>query len=198
MLELILVRHGETDSNVRGTYCGWTDPELNKKGKNQARRAARKLKEIKPDFIYSSPLKRAFHTAEIINRNYGKDIIRSENLKEHNFGIWEDLTHAEIIEKYPDESSLWQKDWANYRIKDGESAIEGYARVVTFLEELLERHKSGTVMIVTHSGCIRYILAHLLEMTFEGIWRFSVENGGIAIAVVNKEEGFAYIKAFNI
>lgn len=197
MLELVLVRHGETDSNIRGTYCGWTDSNLNLKGKNQARRAARKLKDIRPDFIYSSPLKRAFCTAEIINRNYGKEIICLDTLKEHNFGVWEDMTHAEILEKYPDESSEWQKDWINYRIEGGESAMEGYRRVVAFLEELINKHKNCTILIVTHSGCIRYILAHLLEMPIEGIWRFAVENGGIARIVVN-DERFAYLKGLNI
>ena len=197
MLEIILVRHGETDSNTRGTYCGWTDPELNGKGIAQAQRAAGNLSDIKPDFIYSSPLKRVYCTAEIINCNYGKEIICSDSLKEHNFGIWEDMTHAEILEKYPGESLKWQKDWANYRIEGGESAMDGYKRVVAFLENLLDKHKNEIILIVTHSGCIRYILAYLLDMRIEGIWRFAVENGGIARIVVNDEK-FAYLKALNI
>lgn len=197
MLELILVRHGETDSNIRGTYCGWTDSELNEKGRSQARRAARKLKNIKPDFIYSSPLKRAFCTAEIINRNFSKEIICLDSLKEHNFGDWEDMTHAEILEKYPYESSEWQKDWINYNMKGGESAIEVFGRIATFLVNLLDKHKNSTILIVTHSGCIGYILAYLLDMPIEGIWRFAVKNGGITIISINDEK-YAYLKALNI
>ena len=63
MLELILIRHGQTDSNKRRTYVGWTDVELNEEGIRQARNLKEKLKNLSVDKIYSSPLKRARKTA---------------------------------------------------------------------------------------------------------------------------------------
>ncbi|NJD01627.1 MAG: histidine phosphatase family protein [Ruminiclostridium sp.] len=98
MLELILVRHGETDSNIRGAYCGWTDPDLNSKGMAQAQRVAEMLKGEKPDAIYSSCLKRAFNTSLIISKGLNPEILLDERLNEQNFGEWEDLTYCEISE----------------------------------------------------------------------------------------------------
>lgn len=197
MLELILVRHGETDSNKKGTYCGWTDKEMNLRGIEQVKLAADKVKCVKPDAIYSSPLKRAYETAQIVNCNFNMDIISSDNLKEYNFGIWEDLTYAEIREKYPHQSVEWEKDWMNYCMEGGESALQGYQRIVEFIDLLVGRHKCGTIILVTHLGCIKCILAHLLGMNPEGIWRFSVNNGSISRITIN-DEGFAYLTALNL
>jgi len=134
MLELILVRHGETDSNKRGTYLGWTDVELNSNGIRQACAIRDRLKPVKVDAIYSSPFKRTVKTAEIINENYGLEIIISDNLKERNFGIWDDLTFEEISSKYPAECRKWFEDWINFR-KGLTNYILGQAK----LEEVINK-----------------------------------------------------------
>lgn len=197
MLELIFVRHGETDSNKRGTFCGWTDAELNEEGMKQAEAAAQKLSGIIPDAIYSSPLTRTLKTAEIINRNYGLEIIFSDSLKERNCGKWENLTYLDISSKYPEEKMKWEKDWVNYCIDEGESAFQLYTRVNEFLKELLNKHKSGKILLVTHLGCIQAVLAGLLGLTAEGVWHFRVDNCGISRVIVN-DEGYAYLTGLNI
>ena len=196
MLEIILVRHGETDSNIRGTYCGWTDAQLNEKGRAQAERAAEMLKAEKLDAIYSSPLKRAFGTASIINQVHDIQIMTDEKLKEQNFGEWEDLTYCEITEKYPEECLNWKKDWMNYCIKGGESPALVYQRVSGFVDTIAQVHKKGTVLIVTHLGCIRIILAHLLGMNMEGFWRFKADNGSVSRLAI--DDGYAYLKSLNV
>ena len=197
MLELILVRHGETDSNKKGTYCGWTDTVLNDRGLKQAQLAARKLKGIKPDAVYSSPLKRAYDTACIINREALLEIICSDSLKEQNFGEWEDLSYAEIYKSHPAECGDWANDWANYCMNGGESTLQLYRRVTGFIDCLLESNKSGIILLVTHLGCIRFILSYLLGMSSDGFWRFRVDNGSISRIIIN-DEGFAYLTALNI
>lgn len=196
MLELILVRHGETDSNIRKTYCGWTDSVLNEKGKAQAGHAAVMLREAKPEVVYSSPLKRAFETASIISGRTGRDIITDDRLKEQSFGEWEDLTYEEIGCKYPEECIKWKTDWANYCIEGGESPSQVYARIVEFVDEIVARHRCGSVILVTHLGCIRMIISYLLGMPFEGFWRFRADNGSISRIMVNDEK-FAYLEALN-
>ncbi|GAE88012.1 alpha-ribazole phosphatase [Acetivibrio straminisolvens] len=176
MLELYLVRHGETDSNKRGTYLGWTDVELNSNGICQAKAIRDKLKTVKVDAIYSSPFNRTVKTAEIINENYGLEIITSDNLKERNFGIWDDLTFEEISSRYPDDCKRWFEDWINFRIKDGESAKDTYDRVVAFVREIINSKKEGGCLIVSHLGTIRFMLAYLLGMKIEDSWRFRVDN----------------------
>ncbi|MCR4434661.1 MAG: alpha-ribazole phosphatase [Clostridiales bacterium] len=179
MVELILVRHGETASNKKGTYCGWTDVELNEEGIKQAQEVQKKLAGLQVDSIYSSPLKRASKTAEIINENFKLEIMYSDNLKERNFGVWDNLDYGEIAGRFPEEHSLWVKDWVNYCMQDGESAYQQYKRVAQFTEELTSSHESGTFVIVTHHGCIRIILAYLLGMKVEDTWHFKVGNGSI-------------------
>lgn len=195
MLELILIRHGETDSNTKQTYLGWTDKELNEKGLLQVQHLRDRLKETKINGIYSSPLKRTMQTAEIINENFNLDIICSEGLKERNFGIWDDLTYKELTERYPAEYNEWVNDWIKYRIKDGESAIEAYNRSAAFIDELLTSHTEGVFVIVTHLGTIRFILAHLLELGIESSWRFRVGNA--STTRVEIKDGFSVLTMLN-
>jgi alpha-ribazole phosphatase len=196
MIELILVRHGETNSNVKGTYLGWTDIGLNEKGIQQAFLAKEKLKGEKVDAIFCSPLKRARRTAEIINENLSLEINHCEGLKERNFGCWDDLTYQEITHKYPKEYECYTNDWVNYCIKGGESAKQSYERTTGFIKDLIGRSDNGTFIIVTHLGCIRNILAFLLELNIEGAWHFRVDNAGITRIQINDEK-YAYLSLLN-
>lgn len=196
MLELILLRHGETDSNVKGTYLGWTDVDLNERGREQAYAAAEKLKGTPIDVIYASPLKRAMHTAQIINTGFNMEILPAEGLKERNFGVWDNLTYKDIVERFPGEHDLWTEDWMDYRMQGGESSREAYERLVDFVDGLLESRKHGTILLVTHLGCIRKIISYLLGMGLEGSWRFKADNAGICRININ-DEGYAYLTALN-
>ncbi|TYQ16415.1 UNVERIFIED_CONTAM: alpha-ribazole phosphatase [Acetivibrio alkalicellulosi] len=179
MLEIILVRHGETNGNKKGEYFGFTDQELNEEGINQAILLKERLKDLLVDKIYSSPLKRAKKTAEIINENFGLPIEYSHNLKERNFGIWEGMVDDEIRLNFPYEYEKWINDWKGYSIKDGESAIESFQRVESFIRDNIEWSKKGRYLIVTHLGTIRYIIVQLLGMKIEDSWRFRVGNCGM-------------------
>ena len=196
MLDLILVRHGETNSNRNGTYLGWTDVELNEQGIKQAYTAKDKLAGLEINGIYSSPLKRAKKTAEIINENFNLKITYVDDIKERNFGVWDDLTYREIVEKYPDEHSLWMADNLNYCIDGGESSIQAYRRTIKFIDELINSNNDGTFIIVTHLGSIRKIIAYLLDMGIEGSWRFRVDNCSITRITINDEK-YAYLTMLN-
>lgn len=196
MLEIILVRHGETDSNKSRSYLGWTDVELNEEGLRQAYKVKQRLSGEKIDALYSSPLKRAYETARIINQNFNQEIIKVEELKERNFGIWDNLTHNEVVSGYADEYKFWAGDWKNYCMKEGESAIGAYNRVTGFIDRLLGEKKEGRLLVVTHLGCIRKIIAHLLGMGIDGFWRTTVDNGGISRIEVN-DDGYTYLKQLN-
>jgi alpha-ribazole phosphatase len=197
MLDLILVRHGETDSNTRGTYCGWTDIELNANGLEQAYKASDKFGSIKPDIVYSSPLKRAYETAGIICKKSGCQVLCDKSLMEQSFGEWEDMTYIEISKKYPNDYMSWQNDWKNYCIRDGESSFQFYKRVTSFVDNIIDRHDSGVIVMVTHLGCIRYIVSYLLGLSMDGFWRFKVDNGSISKVKITDEK-YAYLEALNI
>mgnify|MGYP000282742348 FL=1 len=196
-MKLILVRHGQTDSNIRGTYLGWTDVELNETGLKQAECVAEKLKDTVIDKIFSSPLKRVRATAEAINKYHNVSIEYTDCLKERNFGIWDNLTYDEIKAGYPEECIKWDKDWFNYKIKGGESCLEMYERITAFIDDILARYKDETVLLVSHLGCIRIIISYLLVMPPEGIWKFRASNCGITTFSIN-EDKFAYMTSLNV
>ena len=104
MGKLILVRHGQTQMNVDGIFFGKLDPSLNETGKEQCKKTRELLKDrYKYDFIYSSDLKRASETAEIVNY-LDLPIKLDRRLEEIDFGIFEGLSYKEILEKYPAEA----------------------------------------------------------------------------------------------
>lgn len=195
MLELILVRHGETDSNRRRTYLGWTDIELNEMGIQQVQTLRDTIRGTKIDRIYTSPLKRTLQTAKIINENYNLNIECSEGLKERNFGIWDDLTLEEMTKKYPSEYNAWVSDWIKYRIRDGESAIEAYERSAAFVGELVRTNTEGVFMLITHLGAIRFLLAYLLDLGIESSWHFRVDNASITKVEIN--DGYGVLTVLN-
>ena len=197
MLKLVLVRHGQTNSNIERRYLGWTDVELNDTGIIQAYCAKEKLKDCNPDVIITSPLKRARKTAEVINECFNLDIVYDNRLKERNFGIIDNLTLEEILQRYQEQYNTWTQDWINYRFPEGENSVDSYERTVGFIEELVSGNEGKTVIIVTHEGSIKKILAYLLNMGIEGIWRFRIENCGITTVEVNNE-GYAYLTGLNL
>ena len=190
MLKLIFLRHGETDSNVRGTYLGWTDIPLNATGQAQALRAAEKIVCNKPDLILSSPLSRAVQTAQAVTALLpGMEIVQVHALMERNFGEWDDLTRHEIEARWPEEYRQYGEVWKTFRVPGGESSQDQYDRLSAWLDGFVEEHRrSGrTVLIVTHLGCVRKALAHLLGMGMDGSWRFRVENCARAEITINDE-----------
>ncbi|MCX7747639.1 MAG: alpha-ribazole phosphatase [Clostridia bacterium] len=195
MKEFIFIRHGETESNKKGTYLGSTDIELNEEGLRQAAIVANKLSGEQVEKIFSSPLKRAFRTAEIINQVFGLDIICSEALSERNFGVWDNLTYEEIQIKFPIEHSLWVKDWINYAPLHGESAVMSYERARSFVLELKQMEGEGKYIIVSHSGAIRNMLVVLLDLKLEDVWRFKIQNGGITR--VQLDQNYAVLHLLN-
>ena len=197
MIQLIFVRHGQTDSSRNGTYCGWTDVELNKEGTKQAYNVQKKLEGMKVGKIFSSPLKRTSQTVKIINENFSLPVNYDERLKERNFGVWDDMSYEDICLNYPDELKLWEGDWINYCMDKGESALQVHHRTSLFVDEIIQDKSSRKVLIVTHLGCIRSMLAHLFGMGLEGSWRFRVDSGSISQVSVN-DEGYAYLKGLNI
>ncbi len=196
MLELILVRHGETTGNLRPTALGTTDLPLTERGKRQSTTLARLFALEKPEVIYTSPLKRATETAEAIAKPHHMMVETILDLEERNFGIWENLSVEEIKATYPEEYATWQQDLAEYVIPQGESAAELYKRTSRFVDDVIRRNAGGKIIIVSHLGCLRSILAHLLGMGVEGMWRFNIENGKICRLRID-ENAYAVLTAFN-
>jgi broad specificity phosphatase PhoE len=161
---IVLVRHGETDWNLERRFQGHADPPLNARGRAQAHELAEELAAHPVSVAYTSPLRRASQTAEILVRRLGVELHTSETLMEVDVGSWSGLTHAEIEARYPDGYRRWLDQGQGW--DDGETYDELGARVVSGLLELGSRHAGETVLAVTHGGPIRSALASVAGLGF--------------------------------
>jgi broad specificity phosphatase PhoE len=151
--DLLLVRHGETDWNREHRVQGHTDVPLNARGSAQAAALAESLAAVPLTAIYSSDLGRAEATAATVARDRGLEVTVDARLREKNFGSWEGLTDVEIAARFPD---AVRGGWG-----DGETTDDVAARVIEIVEVIRARHGDGTVLVVSHGGALRAILAHL-------------------------------------
>ena len=195
-MELILVRHGETEMNASGVYCGWSDSCLTEQGRIHAREAALKLKNDRLAIIISSDLSRTMETADIIGAYHKAERIHINELREINFGIWEGMYFDDILKKYPDESALWKTDWMAYAPPEGESLLQMYNRVINKVQALIRKHKDDTICFVSHGGCIRAILAFLIGVGVEDFWKYKINNG--SITRVEIDDDFSVLTALNV
>lgn len=152
---LTLVRHGETDWNASGKFQGCKDINLSKVGILQAE-YLRKRFENKFDYIYTSPLKRAMQTAEIITENNKiKPIIELE-LREINFGDWEGLTIKEIETNYPENFIEWRNDELDGPMCGGDLSLKRASlRAEKAILEIVKNHQGKHIIIVAHGGIIK-------------------------------------------
>lgn len=193
MGKIILVRHGETNMNRDNLYHGILDPALNETGIKQAEKAYNIIKNISYDKIFSSPLKRAYETATILN--YKKlNIELSDKIKELNFGIFEGLSYEEILNKYPYELKEATKNWKTYNFKTGESPLELQERSVQFINSL---DKDLNYLIVTHWGVICTILSYYFSYNLNAYWKFKIDNCGIVVIEFTRDN-FPILAGFNI
>ncbi|MCW4384429.1 histidine phosphatase family protein [Salinibacterium sp. SYSU T00001] len=149
MTRIGLIRHGETDWNREHRIQGRTDVPLNERGREQARWTAGALRSGTWDAVYTSPLSRAFETAQIIAEVLELPAPRPlDALTERNYGAAEGLTGAELDAAYPAGSS----------VPGRESRADAAARVIPSLHELARFHPGGSVLVVSHGGLIRSLL----------------------------------------
>lgn len=181
MTRLVLVRHGYTYWNEEKKYQGFADINLNPQGINEAKKVAKRLSVENFDRIYSSPLRRAMETAEIINENFNKKIHICECLKEINFGDWEGHTFEEIAHNYPDLSKEWVEKPADMRPPNGENFRDLQERAINVLHEIYDLNKGKNVLIVTHGGLISVLVCHILKIGLDELWKFISSNTGITI-----------------
>ncbi len=179
MGKLIVLRHGENVWNARNVVVGRTDIPLNEKGFLQAEEAAEKLREIRIDRVFVSPLTRTRQTAEVIlsGRDPGEGeipVIIEERLIEQNFGEYEEIARDD-----PRYQAAKRKYFC--RLPGGESFMDLAGRLYPFLEEIKKNYAGETVLLVTHGGTGRVICNYFRDMDNEEFVRFHMENCGYEI-----------------
>lgn len=176
---IYLVRHGESEANIKNRFSGITDVELTESGMEQAIKAGKKLKDERIDNIFSSPLVRAKNTAQLIADEIGfnkKDIVINNCLTEVNFGIFENLTWEEIIEQYAEESESWIQFKHKYKFPKGEGYDDIKLRISEFFDSVPDNS-----LIATHYGVIQAVLLYYNIADDVTLWDYDISNCDILV-----------------
>jgi broad specificity phosphatase PhoE len=184
-MEIWLIRHGETDWNRNGRVQGWTDIPLNATGRDQAKRLARWLKDVKFEHIYSSDLSRALDTAKAVASVHHMEVTTTKTMREQFFGQAEGLNRVEKDKRFPNgapDAETWE-------------ALE--QRVSSFLKEVASHHHTGPILVAAHGGVIRAALTWLGEKPVHientSMTRLRVEGGQFEMISINTTPHLANI-----
>lgn len=178
MTELVLVRHGKTNANINGIYCGGTDLPLADKGIKETTRTANALSGDKFDCVYCSDKKRAKQTAQIIVPKLKKTFLST--LKEINFGAFEGLTANEIQETMPNEWQQFMNDFQNFTFPEGDNANDYYNNAVHAIKGIVSAHENKKILVISHKGFIASVLSFYLNGNGAHIFSYDIRPSGFA------------------
>jgi 2,3-bisphosphoglycerate-dependent phosphoglycerate mutase len=178
---LVLMRHGESQWNKENRFTGFTDVDLNDTGIAEAKRAGEQLKAITFDKIYTSTLKRAYHTAALAMEAAGQnpETIKHDDLRERDYGDLTGLNKDETRKKFGDEQvHIWRRSY-DVNPPGGESLKDVVARVTPYYEKhILPDLKAGNnILIAAHGNTLRAMLIILGENTPEDINNAEIATG---------------------
>lgn len=149
---IILIRHGETDWNAEGRIQGHLPVPLNPRGAEQAEALAVHLRDVSFEAIYSSDLRRALQTAEMIATLSGHEIQGDERLREWDLGILTGMLRVEAERDHPRAAKIYRNHLVEEAIPDGESIRQRFERVTSAVADIGARHPGETVLVVSHGG----------------------------------------------
>ncbi len=179
---LLLLRHGQTDFSRQRRYSGRGNPELTDAGRRQAQAAARYLADRGGiDVVLSSPLQRAYDTAEAAATALGLTVTVDADLIETDFGAWEGLTFAEARERDPDLHGRWLRD-TSLRPPDGESFDDVEERIQRVRKRIIAEHSGATVLVVSHVTPIKTLLRLALDAGSGILHRLHLDLASLSIA----------------
>lgn len=173
---LYIMRHGLTDWNILHKLQGQTDIPLNEEGRSMAKAAHDEYLHIHFDLCYSSPLKRAMQTAQILLQGRNVPIKTDDRLKEMSFGIYEGIENP--FQKTECPINLLFKDPASYKgsIGTAETFEELFGRSNSFLSEVVlpDVNKGKDILIVGHKGLNSAIITELKHLPISQFWNIDV------------------------
>ena len=157
-LKLYIVRHGETEWNVIKRFQGQLNTPLTEKGIEKLKETGKELEDVTFEEVYTSELERTVNSAEIIlneNNGYKNNKLELQKLAELNevyFGVWQGLTYEEVFLKYPEEANNYFYNVKNYNAEnvEAENLKDALERFLKGINKILNRHKSGNILVVTH------------------------------------------------
>ena len=181
MQKLYLVRHGESEWNNLKRIQGQKDTFLTFKGEKQAEKIANRLVSEEIDIIYSSDLKRANETANIIGEKLNLQVTPSEAFREIKFGSWEGLSTEELTEKNSEEHFIWLNQPHNFKMDGAETLYEVQKRAMNKIDSILKSNPNKNILVVSHGATIKTIILGYVGIDLKYYNRMTLNNTSLSI-----------------
>jgi broad specificity phosphatase PhoE len=196
MTRIILVRHGQTAWNREDLIRGQVDVPLDDTGLAQAAAtAARIAAEWKPVALYSSPLRRAVQTAQLIADRLGLELRTVTGFNDMNFGQWQGLAYSEVRQRWPEMSEAWLTRPHTVTFPNGESLSRVRQRGMSALHQVIQQHPDQDAVIVGHIVLNRVLLCAVLGLDDSHHWRIGQDT--CAVNMIEWREGAFFIGSLN-
>ena len=192
MAYLVLVRHGESEWNAKGIWTGWTDVDLTEKGRKEAKLAAQLIRNMPIALAFTSDLKRAKETWNIIQQALGLENVRataSAALRERDYGNFDGMYKDEVEKEYGQELfQKWHRGW-DYPVPHGETLKQVYERVIPYYKEkILPSLVAGKNVIITaHGNSLRALVKYLDNVSGADIAGLNIPTGGVYVYRLDRE-----------
>jgi broad specificity phosphatase PhoE len=194
--DLILIRNAATEWSRDKRVAGRRDLGLSAEGQAQAAELGERMGKLEVAEVLCSPVLRAVETAERIARPHGLEVARDPRLTDLGAGSWEGMKHEEIVA-----SEAYKKFLANplsESIPGGEKLMDARDRLVSSINQALVDNELGAnIVIVSHAGPLRLLLAHYLGMDLANYHRLRLSPASISVLRFDSEQGIPRLLAVN-
>lgn len=193
MKRITLIRHGKQDTDLFNADCSLSDI-----GRQQALLLKERLREKSFDKIYSSTLKRAIETSDILNENWNKEIERRKELNEIDYGLFTGIPILSQKNENKDFFTRLNSRKEDLSFPEGENGEMAYRRALPVFKEI-EESKYNSILIVAHGGLIRALIAGLLSLPFSYRFAFSkyLENTSITELLYDENTNLYFLESLN-
>jgi broad specificity phosphatase PhoE len=170
---LIIVRHGRTEWNRVERFRGRADIGLDEVGMKQAEAAAKRIGDWQTSAIYSSPLRRALTTAEIIASPLGLNVQLIPGIIDIDYGEWQGLSTEDVVARNGHLYSQWIESPHKVKFPGGESFAEVRERAASAVDELVQQHPKETIVLVSHKVICQILILSLLGLDSSHFWQIT-------------------------
>ena len=192
-MNLILIRHGQSEWNALNQFTGWKDPGLTAKGVEEAHNAGRIINNLKINFdlVFTSALIRAQNTAEIILKEINQPLstIKNQALNERNYGDLAGLNKDDARKRWGDEQvHIWRRSY-DIPPPGGESLKDTGERVLPYFMKEIHPHvcKGKNVLVAAHGNSLRSLIKFLDNISDEDIVKLEIPTGAPIHYVINED-----------
>lgn len=188
MTRIYLIRHCEAEGNIKRIFHGHYDSDISENGRRQLEQLSERCRSLHFDAVYSSPLLRAYKTAEAANKYHGLPIQTLDGLKEINGGHWECEPFDDLPKKFADEHYAWEEEPWRFAPEGGEPMCALNDRIWSTVLDIVRENPGKNICVVSHGCAIRNFICRASGLPLERLndidW---VDNTSVSIVDFDEE-----------